>query len=99
MAFAEDMTVFFNTAEFAVTAVFVPVGKAPQTAAVLFDSPTEALFGNDVLSDEFVMTYASTDLPSVRAGDLGTINGEQYRIRDIRMQDDGKLKQAKLSKV
>lgn len=99
MAFAEDMSVFFDAAGFAVSATFVPLGKAPQTANVLFDAPTEPVFGNDVLSDDFTIQYPATELVSVRAGDTGTIAGVQYRVRDVRLLDDGKIKQAKLSKV
>lgn len=99
MALVEDMSVFFDTAEFSVSATFVPVGKAPQTASVIFDSPTEALFANDALSDDYSIHYPITELVSVRSGDVGTIAGVQYRVRDVRLIGDGKIKRATLSRV
>ena len=100
MAFAEDMTAFFNVAEFASTATFSPTGGgAAVSAAVLMDMPTEDFLGGDTLSDEYSIVFAAGSLSGIRAGDYGTIDGVQYRIREIRLLSDGKIKRAKLSKV
>ena len=100
MAFAEDMSVFFDTAGFAVSATFAPeAGGAAQTANVIFDSPTEQMFGGESLSNEYLITYPATALPDIRKGDRGVIEGVTYRVREIRLLDDGKLKTALLSKV
>ena len=100
MAFAEDMSVFFDTAEFAVSATFAPeAGGAAQTASVILDSPTEQIFGGEVLSNEYLMTYPASALPDIRKGDRGVIEGVTYRVREIRLMDDGKLKTALLSRV
>ena len=99
MAFTEDMAAFFNTAEFAVVAVFTPAGGAQQQASVIFDAPTESILGDDQLSDEYAIMYPATDLPGVRAGDTGVIGGKQYKVREVRALDDGALKRARLSRL
>jgi hypothetical protein len=100
MAFSEDMSVFFNAAEFALQASFVPSGGgAAQTANVILDAPTEPVFGGEVLSDDYMMTYPKTSLPGVRKGDVGTVGGVQYRVREVRQAGDGLVKTATLTKV
>lgn len=96
--FAEDMTVFFQQSEFAVEASFT-TASGVVSASVLYDVQTEQIFGDDVLTDEHVITYSFDTLQGLKAGDYGTVNGVQYRVRDIRLKDDGHLLQAKLAKV
>jgi hypothetical protein len=98
--FTEDIGAFFNQSEFAVQAVFTPAGGgAPVSASVLFNAQTQEIFGNDVLSEEYTIVYASNALPGVKSGDYGTVNGAVYRVRDVRMKADGQLFEAKLSKA
>lgn len=100
MAFAEDMTAFFSTAEFAVSATFTPAGGgASVSASVILDAPTEDILGGDGLSDEYAITYAATDLVGIKSGATGTINAVAYKVREVKLLDDGKLKRASLSKV
>lgn len=99
MAIGDDLTPFFQTAEFAVVAAFTVHGGATQTAEVIFDAPTELLLGGEVLSDEYVITYPANKLVQVRSGDTGTIGGQRYRVREVRAQGDGLVKMAKLSKL
>lgn len=100
MPFAEDMSVFFNAAEFASAAVFTPYGGgAAQSGSVIFDSPTETLMSGEVLSDEFTMTYPASVLPGIRAGDTGTIDGVSYQVREIMFINDGRLKMARLTRL
>lgn len=100
MPFNEDMSVFFNAAEFGSVATFAPSsGGAAQTATVILDIPTDTALGGEVLSDEPVITYPSTALPGIRAGDNGVIDGVQYRVREIMRVDDGKLKMARLTRI
>lgn len=97
--FTEDIGAFFNGSEFAVTATFAPAGGAPVSAQVIFNAQTQDVFGDAVLSDDFSIVYPATSLVGVKAGDRGTVNGVEYRIRDIRLKGDGKLVTAKLSKI
>jgi len=99
VAFAEDMSVFFDVDEFAVAATFTTSGGAQVSASVIFDMPTEEILGGDMLSDEYAMTYQAGELSAVKAGDYGFIGGNRYRIRSIKMIHDGALKEAKLTKA
>lgn len=101
MAFAEDLSVFFDTAGgFAVSATFTPYGGGAQvSASVIFDTPTEDILGGDGLSDEYAITYQATDLPGIKSNATGTIAGVAYKVREVKLLDDGKLKRAMLSKV
>lgn len=101
MAFAEDLSVFFSAAEFAVEASFAPsAGGAAETANVLLDSPTDEVFGGDVRSDEYKITFPASSLPSIRKGDRGVVNGVLFRVRENpRLLEDGKIKTALLTKV
>lgn len=98
--FAEDITAFFSQDEFAVQAVFTPsAGGAAVSASVIFNAQTEQLFGDDVLTNEYTITYPATALAGIKAGDSGTVAGVNYRIRDVRLKADGNLKTAKLAKT
>lgn len=101
MAFAEDLTVFFDQqGGFAVQASFTPAGGGTQvSASVIFDSPTEDILGGDGLSDEYSITYPSTSLPGIKGNATGTVDGVSYKVREVKLLDDGKLKRAMLSKV
>lgn len=100
MAFAEDMGAFFSVGDFAVAATFTPTDGGPTvSASVILDAPTEDVLGGDALSDEYAITYPATELAGIRAGASGVIAGVSYKVRDVRLLDDGKLKRAKLSKV
>lgn len=98
--FTEDIGAFFNTNEFAVQAVFNPSGGgAPVSANVIFNAQTEQIFGDDVLSNEYSITFPAAALAGIKSGDSGTVNGVAYRVRDIRLKADGALRIAKLAKV
>ena len=97
--FTEDMSAFFNQSEFAVQAAFTLSGGGNVSASVLFNAQTQDIFGDAALSDEYTITYPASALPGLRSGDSGTVNGVQYRVRDVRLKSDGALVTAKLSKV
>lgn len=100
MAFTEDLSVFFSTAGFAVDATFVPAsGGAAQSAQVIFDSPTDDVLGGDSFTNEYSIMYQATQMPNVRKGDRGMVDGVSYKIREIRLMDDGRIKQAILTRL
>lgn len=99
MAFTEDMSVFFNTAEFAVQATFSPSGGgAQESALVILDAPSEPVLGGDSMSTEYAIQYSATDLPSIKRGDSGFVDGIAYKVREVRTIDDGRIKRAMLSR-
>lgn len=97
MAFNEDLSGFFAQADFAVSATFTPQLGVAETASVIFDSPSDALFGGDMIFTDYNMTYRASDLPNIVAGDSGTVNGVDYTVREVRLTGDGKLKVARLT--
>lgn len=98
--FTEDISAFFSQDEFAVQAVFTPAaGGAPVSASVIFNAQTDAIFGDDVLSNEFTMVYPAVSLQGIKAGDTGTVAGVSYKVREVRLKADGALKIAKLAKL
>lgn len=99
MAFAEDMSVFFNTAEFAVVATFTPTGEAPLTASVMLDRPDEDILGGRASSTEYQMTLPAATFPGIGRNMKVTIAGADYQVREVRVLTDGAIKTVTLSKV
>ena len=98
--FTEDIAAFFSEAEFAVAAIFTPAaGGAAVSASVIFNAHTDMIFGDDVLSNEYTISFPASALPGIKSGDSGTVNGVAYRMREIRLKADGNIKIAKLAKV
>ena len=93
----EDVGVFFN--EFAIDATFTPAGGVQETAKVIFDSPDETVFGERVMTTEYLITLQQTSFASLKGGDILGIGGASYKVREVRLLDDGQIKQASLSKM
>lgn len=96
MAFAEDMTAFF--ADFAVTASFTPKTGAAETAQVILDAPSDLILGGEMISTDYRITFPASSLPAIAAGNLGTVDGVDYIVREITLTGDGKIKVARLSR-
>lgn len=81
MSFTEDLSAFFSTVDFAVTATFGAL-----TAQVLLDAPDEALGVGFVgaLSREYVITYRSDQLTGLTTSSAVTVDGSAYTVREVR---------------
>lgn len=99
MAFAEDMSVFFSAAEFAVVATFTPFGDAPLTANVMLDQPDEDILGGRASSTEYQMTLPTAVFPGIARGLKVQIAGAEYTVREVRQMGDGAIKTVTLSKA
>lgn len=99
MAFTEDLSVFFNAAEFAVQAIFTPTGEAPLTANVMLDRPDEDVLGGRASSTEYAMTLPASKFPGIARGMAVVIAGASYTVREVRVLSDGAIKTVTLSKV
>jgi hypothetical protein len=84
MAFAEDLAPFF--ADFA-----VPVVWGAYSVDGILDMPTRDIFEGEVLAHGPALTYATSDLPGLTAGQSITVNGAAYTTRAPRALDDGAL--------
>lgn len=81
MPFAEDMTAFFSTAEFATTALIGGVA-----VPVIFDAPAATPFGDSLDTTAPTCLLPSSAAP-VQRGDAIAINGVAYRVE--RADPDG----------
>ena len=87
----EDLAPLF--ADFGLTAVF-----GGNVATVLLDMPQEEVFGGMQQSAEYDMTFKQGDLPGLKGGDVGTVGGITYTVRQTTTLDDGKLIKAMLKR-
>ena len=87
--FTEDLTVFFNTDDFAIAATYTPNGGSPSTVNVIFDRAF--LSRLDINSTNPVALARASDISAVAANgqDQIVISGITYRIKDAQPQDDG----------
>lgn len=99
MAFSEDLTAFFSTSDFAVSATFTPKTGNDETANVILDAPSQVMFGGDMIGTDYIIRYRASDLPSITRGCRGVIGGVTYVMREApKVMDDGNIKIAKLGR-
>lgn len=88
---AEDLSVLF--ADFG-----VPVSFGAQSTTGILDMPTEVVAGGMILSTDYQLTFRTSTL-TITGGDTITVNAATYYVREVRLQDDGALSVAYLSKA
>lgn len=69
------------------------------TIAVDFRSPDETVLDGLALSADYTIRFPASALPSLAAGDIVSIGGSNYRVRDIRSVGDGSECRASLSRL
>ncbi|MBE0475322.1 hypothetical protein [Rhodoferax sp.] len=69
------------------------------TIAVDFRSPDESVLDGLALSADYTIRFPASTLPSLAAGDIVSIAGNTYRVRDIRSIGDGSERRASLSRL
>lgn len=90
MAFAEDLSLFFE--DFAVAATFTRGGQAVCSAQVLFDSPSQAveLYDAEVEEAAPFLTAPASALASVKRGDDASVSGAgNFKVERIRPDGNG----------
>lgn len=98
MAFAEDLSVFFNDDEFAVEAVHTPAGGSAEPAvAVIFDQAAQ--LGDGVVATEPTIHVPASAWPTLAQGSGIVIAGVAYRARTPVPMDDGAVLFVPLVKV
>lgn len=99
MAFPENLAAFFSTADFAVTATWTPsAGGAQQTAQVLLDQPDEEILDGRVFSREYAILYRIDQLIGLKPGEVITVDGIAYTVREAGALQDGKILRATMRK-
>lgn len=90
--FAEDLSIFF--ADFGVEATL-----GSHSATVLLDTPDANILGDRVQTTNYLITFAATDLPTIKHGDAITVAGVDYTVQMVNNIEDGAFKSAQLEKV
>lgn len=84
--FAEDLTLFFNTAEHATEATW---SRSPDPISVIFDDGFADALG--ISSSNPTATAIAAHMPNVAHGDTLLIKGVNYRIEDVQPDGTGVL--------
>lgn len=85
MPFAEDLTPFFNTAEFATAATY----NSATTVNGIFDREYGEALGNVVEGTTPVFLCALADLPSVDHDDTLLIDATTYKVKGVEPDGTG----------
>ena len=90
--FAENLSVFFDPAEFASAASWGSL-----TANVILSSPTEDLLGGRATGVAYEAVMSGQDFPAIARGEEIAVEGVTYRVREVRRDADGALKRLLLA--
>lgn len=91
MAFTEDLTAFFGTADFAVAATL----QGGSTVNVIFDEDYVEAFDRVSTTNPVCLARAS-DIGAANVGQTLVVNGTTYTIRDRQPIDDGSVVRVQL---
>ena len=88
MAFAEDLSLFFDTDEFAVEATATTRAGATLQLKVIFDAPPADAFGaGGMEASQPAVLVATSAVEALRQGDLFVVGARSYRVENT--QPDG----------
>jgi hypothetical protein len=77
----------------------LPVRFGSTQAKGILDMPTEIVAGGMVLTTDYSLTYRTSDLPGLEYSSTVTVDGLQYTVREVRLQDDGVFSIAYLQRI
>jgi hypothetical protein len=81
-------------------ATWIPAeGAEPETAAVDFRAPDETVLDGLGLSTDYAIRYPASVLVGLTQGDTVTLEGQIYRVREVRAVGDGTEKRASLTRL
>jgi hypothetical protein len=93
MAFAEDMSVFFNVADFGVPAIF-----GEHSATVILDQPDAEIFDRQLVAGDVSISYVAGELEGLQKGSVINVDGIDYKVTHPPMRiQDGKLMQVQVT--
>jgi len=84
MAFTEDLSVFLNTAEFA-----VPVVAGAVSGVGILDMPSEIIADGIVLTTDYKLTCEASKFGDLIYGAGVNVDGRAYTVRSVSLIDDG----------
>lgn len=88
-----DLQAFFGT-EMTLLAAW-----GGRTARIMLDAQTEDIMGGRVQSDEYQAMLPTGSFAGIDRGDELQIDGATYRVREVRLLDDGALKELLLTRA
>lgn len=94
MAFAEDLSVFLDSAGFAVS-----VTAGAVTGLGILDMPSEIIADGVVLTTDYRLTCEASKFGGLLHGDAMTVDGNDYTVRNTALVDDGALCEIMLQKI
>lgn len=105
--FDEDLTVFFDAAEFAEAATWSPASQPARQATVILDRPDKRLFGDAVLAGDAEMSWPVPMFPGIKEGDefviaagANPINAGTWRVRtEPEAIHDGQIMRCGVKKI
>jgi hypothetical protein len=74
-------------------------GVEPQTVDVDFRAPDETVLDGLGLSTDYSIRYPASILVGLAQGDTVTLEGQTYRVREVRAVGDGSEKRATLTRL
>ncbi len=98
MAFTEDLTVFFQTADFAVAATYTVYGGSPATVNVIKDEAFLDRLGVNATNPTALGRASDFSAISANGQDTLAIGATTYRIKDSQPLDDGAVVLLQLEK-
>jgi len=99
MAMTEDFSVFFNTAEFAVSVVHTPSGgSAAAAASAIFDANGTLLAEMGIATQGPTLVAPASTWPTLAPGASMTISAVNYKVRSVVPLDDGALVMVELAR-
>lgn len=93
MAFAEDLSVFLSSADFA-----VPVTAGSTSGLGILDMPSEIIADGVVLTTDFKLTCLTSQFGNLLHSDKVTVDSVNYTVRSANLLDDGKFVELMLMK-
>jgi hypothetical protein len=84
MAFTEDLDLFLS--DFG-----VPVSTAAKAGVGILDMPSQVVADGMVLTTDYKLMVKSADFGGLLYGDLITVDGDAYQVRETMRLDDGKF--------
>ena len=100
MAFVDFLYEAAERAGFLKEAVWNPSdGTEPQRAKVDFRAPDGTVLDGLALSTDYAIHYPATKLVGLTSGETRTVDGQTYRVREIRALGDGSEKRASLTRL
>lgn len=94
MAFVEDLNVFLNAADFAVT-----VTSGAVTGLGILDMPSQVVADGMVLTTDYKLTVKTSDFGGLIYGAAITVDGVNYQVREAMRVDDGQFTELMLTRL